>query len=201
MVLFNPDKDSDLTVNVTTTTGTTSVTVPAGSLFKYTMPSNSAAQFDSSDGRDFSAISVVDDEGSTHDWGFTLLPTKSLATILKVGWAPGCDPTSTLCPSPDSSRNYSPVWVTAGAESVTLNIDYNDDGNISPPDATITLTPYTFARIKDPDGDQTGMRIWSADGETLLAAAWGQDPSGAPGARARSRHGDHSTADSGHHCR
>ncbi len=39
VVLFNPDKDSDLTVDVTTTTGTTPVTVPAGSLFKYTMPS------------------------------------------------------------------------------------------------------------------------------------------------------------------
>ena len=25
------------------------------------------------------------------------------------------------------------------------------------------------------------MRIWSADGTTLLAAAWGQDPNGAPG--------------------
>jgi uncharacterized repeat protein (TIGR01451 family) len=164
VLLYNPDVTS-LSVNVTTTTGVTTVTVPPVGLFRYIMPLNSAARFASTDGRPFFAIANIDDEGQNYDWGHTLLPASTLAPAVKVGWAPG---------SSDGTADYSPIWVTA-ASPTTLNVDWNDDGVV---DQTVVITQaFQSVRLRDPDRDQTGARIFTTDG-TLIAAAWGQDPNG-----------------------
>jgi uncharacterized repeat protein (TIGR01451 family) len=158
-----------LSVDVTTTGGTTNVNVPAGGLFRYTMPMNSGALFESTDGRDFFAIANSDDEDQIAEWGHSLLPAANLAPAVKVGWAPG-----QVAPGPPPALNASPIWVTA-ASATTLNVDWDDDGTV---DATVPITtPFESVRLFDTsDGDQTGARIFTTDG-TLIAAAWGQDAS------------------------
>ncbi|MGH9334060.1 MAG: hypothetical protein ACRD21_09950, partial [Vicinamibacteria bacterium] len=163
VLLYNPHA-TQLDVNVTTTGGTTTVSIPAGGLFRFTMPSNSGALFESTDGRTFFAIANSDDEGQRSEWGHSLLPAVNLAPAVKVGWAPG-----SLNPA---AENSSPIWVTA-ASATTLNVDWDDDGTV---DATVPIAAFQSVRLFDTDGDQTGARIFTTDG-TLIAAAWGQDPS------------------------
>ena len=172
--LFNPHS-TDLTINVATPSGTSPVTVLAGGVTKFIMPGptpSSGAGFTSSDGRTFFALAAADDERSTHDWGHTVLPESSLSIDLKVGWAPGSDGTN----------NSSPVWITSRT-ATTVCADFDDNGV---PDQTFALTPYQSLKIYDPDGDQSGLRVFSTTDSTctaaspkdgaLLAGAWGQDP-------------------------
>jgi hypothetical protein len=63
--LYNPHATS-LTVNADTLSGTTPITIPAGSTATYVMPSNSGGRFSSSDGRPFQALSGVDTELESH---------------------------------------------------------------------------------------------------------------------------------------
>ncbi|MGB5476132.1 MAG: DNRLRE domain-containing protein, partial [Thermoanaerobaculia bacterium] len=174
VVLFNPHS-TNLTVNVTTPSGSSPLTVSAGGVAKFIMPgpaSSSGAGFTSSDGRTFFALAAADDERSTHDWGHTVLPESSLSIDLKVGWAPGSD----------GAEISSPVWITART-ATTVCADFDDDGV---PDQTFPLSAYESLKIYDPDGDQTGLRVFSTTDATctaaspkngaLLAGAWGQDP-------------------------
>ncbi|MCP4201632.1 MAG: DUF11 domain-containing protein, partial [bacterium] len=110
----------------------------------------------------FYALSTIDYDDTTNDWGFSLTPEDFLATAAAVGWAPG---------SSDLTENGSPVWVTAEADT-TLFVDYDGD-SIS--DASFPLNRLESLRIRDADNDQTGMRIWTENG-TRIAAAWGQEP-------------------------
>lgn len=167
VLLYNPQA-TPLNVNATTTGGTTALVVPAGGLTRFTMPVNSGALFQSTDGRAFFAIASIDDEGQAHDWGHTLLPASTLAPAVKVGWGVGsADP---------AAENSSPIWVTA-ASPTTLNIDWNDDGTV---DQTVAIAQaLQSVQLRDTsDNDQTGARIFTTDG-TFIAAAWGQDPNGA----------------------
>jgi uncharacterized repeat protein (TIGR01451 family) len=167
VLLYNPHATA-LSVDVSTTGGTSTVVVPAGGIFRYTMPLNSGALFQSTDGRNFFAISSSDDEGQRSEWGHSLLPAVNLAPAVKVGWAPG-----QIAPGPPPAENSSPIWVTA-ASATTLNVDWDDDGTV---DATVPITPFQSVRLFDTsDGDQTGARVFTTDG-TLIAAAWGQDAS------------------------
>jgi uncharacterized repeat protein (TIGR01451 family) len=168
VILYNRHPTA-LSVDVTTTAGTSTVNVPAGGVFQYTMaPLNSGALFESTDGRDFFAIANSDDNEQLAEWGHSLLPASSLAPAVKVGWAPG-----QVAPGPPPALNASPVWVTA-ATATTLNVDWNDDGTV---DATVPIAAFESVRLFDTsDGDQTGARIFTTDG-TLIAAAWGQDAS------------------------
>ena len=163
VILYNP-YTTDLDIDVTTRTTTSVVTVPAGGLQRYTMPLDEGARFESQDGRDYVAIAAIDDESNIHDWGYTLLPTTSLASAVKVGWAPGSDDIA--------NQNSNPIWVTA-EQDTTLLIDYDDDGT---DDTTRVVAAFESVKIFDPDGDQTGMRI-RTDNDVLISAAYGQDPS------------------------
>ncbi len=177
-VLYNPG-GSALTVTVNFQGGSTTVNVPAGSTATYTMP-NSGAQF--SAGSNFYATVLVDYDGTTHDWGFTLVPETRLSTAAVVGWGPGADGT------PTPATNYSPVWVTSEG-ATTLYVDYDGDpttGTLTDPngdqyDTAVPLVAFESVRLRDPaDGDQTGMKVYTLDGDRI-AVAYGQDPQGAPG--------------------
>lgn len=171
---FNP-ATTGITVNVTTLAGSAVFNVPAGGTYQYQVPKNSGARFASDGDVPFFAIAVVGANPSAnnvHDWGFSLVPEGNLTTIGICGWGPG---------SSDLSRNGSPVWVTAVADTL-LYVDYDGDKagpQVDPQgdacDAILSLQALESRTIYDPDGDQTAMRVYTADG-TLITAAWGQDP-------------------------
>ena len=175
-VLYNPDT-SPLTVNYETyPSGSGNFSVPAGGTYEFQMPTGSGAHFYTS-GSPFFAICLMDYDGSTHDWGFTLLPESALTTVAAVGWGPG---------SSNLSENGSPVWVTPTANT-RIYVDYDGDqtsGSLQDPndlwyDVHYDLTTLQSQRVFDnTDNNQTGMRLYTVDG-TLITAAWGQDPDNA----------------------
>ena len=162
-------EDAELFIATGTSTLTTStVNVPANSLSFFRMPVDSGARFTSTGGEDFFAISTVDYNNTSSDWGFTLLPSPQLTTAVVAGWAPGRNPASGVNPT----ENGSPIWVTAAA-ATTLRIDYDGDGTF---DVTgVPINELQSLTIFDPnDQDQNGMVIESETG-VLITAAWGQD--------------------------
>ncbi|MBK7954619.1 MAG: DUF11 domain-containing protein [Candidatus Accumulibacter sp.] len=110
-----------------------------------------------------------------------------------VGLGLGRDPNSNVNPG----QNGSPVWVTTvgnGETLATIYVDYNGDNltNSGPVltdpngfhyDAILSLKELERARVFDPDGNQTGMLLYSLDPNIKLAAAWGEDPLSASTAR------------------
>ena len=170
----------------------TSINVPARGVNWIAIPDGTGSHFYSSGGENFYAIATIDSdyEEYMHDWGFALLPESQLTSqITMVGFAPGENPFE------PSGTNTSPVWITAGyrqgssgSGSVMVCVDYDGDGGsqIDPNgmayDASTTVNELGLAKLYDPDGDQTGMRVWVCDGsDAVLAGAWGQDPNNAVG--------------------
>ncbi len=178
--LYNPDT-SPLTVFYDTrTTRATSVTVPAKGTAFVTMPTgNSGANFYTNNGKTFYAVSAIDADATSNqafDWSYGLIPASSLTTKFVLGWAPGTSETGSI------TANGSPVWVTAPNDT-TIYINYN--GTTSAPltapngekyDVAYSLKALESYRIFDPDRDQTGLTAFTTDG-TVIAAAWGEDPS------------------------
>jgi uncharacterized repeat protein (TIGR01451 family) len=172
-VIYNPNT-AVITVTYESLTGTGTFDVPAGGIFEFQMPTNSGAHFYTTDSSTFSAICAVDYHGTTHDWGFTLLPEDALTTSALVGWGPGTS---------DLTANGSPVWLTAVADT-TVYVDYDGDpstGPLTDPrgdnyDVAYSVTALESLRVFDnTDNNQTGMRLYTLDGNKITAA-WGQDP-------------------------
>ncbi|RDE49654.1 MAG: hypothetical protein DVS81_15300, partial [Candidatus Accumulibacter meliphilus] len=123
------------------------------------------------------------------DWGFDLVPESSLTSQVLVGLGLGRDPNSNAQPG----QNGSPVWITPagnGDTPVTIYVDYNGDnqGAYTDPngfhyDTTLSLKELERARVFDPDGNQTGMLLYTLTPGVKLAAAWGEDPLSASIAR------------------
>ncbi len=217
---LNVNYDYRTTAGILTTT---TLPVPgglAGGYLKQVLPDGSGAHFYTTDpdgagpqsAPDFYAISTTNStSGNSNgagnqgwDWGFDLVPDSSLTTQVLIGLGLGRDPTSSVRPN----ENGMPVWVTPvgnGETPVIIYVDYNGDNltNSGPVktdvngfhyDTTLTLKELERAKVFDPDGDQTGMLLYTlsttlgsdgiagtADDVTLpvnvkLAAAWGQDP-------------------------
>ncbi len=218
--VLNVNYDYRTTAGVLTTA---TLSVPggaAGGYLKQVLPDGSGAHFYTNDpdgagplsAPDFYAISTTNStSGNSNgagnqgwDWGFDLVPESSLTTQVLVGLGLGRDPTSSVRPN----ENGMPAWVTPvgnGETAVIIYVDYNGDNltNSGPVktdangfhyDTTLTLRELERAKVFDPDGDQTGMLLYTlsttpgldgiagtADDVTLpvkvkLAAAWGQDP-------------------------
>ncbi|HXF63244.1 MAG TPA: hypothetical protein VNK95_16575, partial [Caldilineaceae bacterium] len=172
------------------------LTVPAGGTLANDLPDGTGAAFVAPDGRPFAAIAVIDttsSDRSSADWGFDLIPEKRLTAQTLIGWGAGRDPDSPVNPT----ENSSPVWVmpvlaNGGPPTVRLCADYNGDGvgpltdaNGFQYDQHFILPEFANAKIRDADGDQTGMLVYVCDPNPAqpsgarLAAAWGQDPDGA----------------------
>jgi len=165
------------------------INVPSGTTVWVEIPSGTGSHFYTNSGAAFYAIATIGSDGETliHDWGFGLIPETQLTPqITMVGFAPGQDPTYTGV----STSNTAPVWLTGNYPSgsafsgnITVCVDYNGDGggfvdaNGVAYDVSFPLTPLGQLKITDPDGDQTGMRIWVCDNsDAFVAGAWGQDP-------------------------
>jgi uncharacterized repeat protein (TIGR01451 family) len=148
------------------------------------MPLNSGAHFWTTSGAPFLAVGTMDSSttgaNQTFDWGYTLIPESWLTTDMAVGWAPG---TGGGCTS--GTCNGSPVWVTA-LQPTTIYVKYDGNTSAGPNtapnglkyDVAYAVTAFESKRIFDPDKDQTGLRIFTADG-TLITGAWGEDPTAA----------------------
>jgi len=177
--VYNPDQTNAITVNYQTKAGAGSFSVAAKGTHRYEMPLQSGAHFWTS-GANFLAVGTMDSSTTgadqTFDWGYTLVPDTWLTTAFVVGWAPGTGD------SPISG-NGSPVWVTA-VRPTTIYVKY--DGNVTSGgvgtapngltyDVAYALSSFESRQIYDPDKNQTGMRVYTADG-TLITGTWGEDP-------------------------
>ena len=179
--LFNPSTNA-INIEYNTRVSSGSVTVPGtNGVLQFQMPVKSGASFSCSAGQNFFAICTVGANAASdtaYNWGFTLVPKGALTTEATVGWGPG---------SADGTVNGNPVWVTTLANT-RVYIDYrgDHDGPLTDPagnhyDVSYDLAALQSQTVYDPSKNQTGMRVYTADG-TLLTAAWGEDPDvAAPG--------------------
>ena len=182
--IYNPSQSSAITVTYETAGSTGSFSVAAKGTYRFVVPLNSGAHFHSTNGGQFLPVGTMDSSATganqTYDWGYTLVPDTWLTTNLAVGWAPG---TGGGCTS--GTCNGSPVWITA-LEPTTIYVKYNGDVTTGPNtapngykyDVAYAVTTFESKRIFDPDKDQTGLRVFTADG-TLITGAWGEDPTAA----------------------
>lgn len=208
--LYNPH-DSAMTVRAMTRNGSGSkskivsepVTIKARSMVRVNVKDGYGARYVSDDGRTFYGLAAIDATGTrksnggygdnrTWDWGFALIPDEALTKQVVVGLGLGRDPTSSVRPS----ENGAPIWVCPvgnGDTRTRVYVDYDGDpltGRAADPygnkyDKSYDLRELQSVQIYDPDGDQTGMLVYTLDKGVKLAAAWGEDPAtatgGAPG--------------------
>lgn len=143
----------------------------------------------------FNAIGTVDADdvrgnggggaGTNNAWdgGFTLVTRASLTTQVQVSLGIGRDPYSSVNPT----ENGNPVWITTsgnGDTASTVYVDYNGDlaGPLVDPNGNRYDVAYSLRELQqqilyDPDGDQSGMVVYSLDPGVRIAAVWAQDPS------------------------
>ncbi|MDJ0791011.1 MAG: SdrD B-like domain-containing protein [Acidimicrobiia bacterium] len=167
------EKSTSIDVDVRGPSGIlATLTIGANAVARYTPPANTAVELTSSDGAFYAlgAIGTGSPSGSsTHDWGYTLVPTSVLTPSVVIGWAPGNS-------SSPPTANYSAVWV-AGTAATTVYVDYDADGT---PDTSFASSAYASTPVTDPnDNDMSGARIYTTDG-TTITAAYGQNPAAAP---------------------
>ncbi len=184
--LFNPHA-SAIDIHYQTMSASGTLNVPAGQVIRHEMPQGSGARFYTTGAVPpaFMGLGAVDTDqtpssnNSSYEWGFTLIPRSNLTGAIKVGYAPGAS-------DQPISGNGSPAWVIA--ESATrLYVDYDGDlatGPLTDPngnkyDYHVDVQALQSVRVYDNnDNDQTGLRVYTADG-TKITAAWGQDPTAA----------------------
>ena len=202
--LYNPGA-SPITVNYdyrNSLTGyaTASVTVPAGGNARVAMsPASGTTHYGAyrfyTTGANpplFYAMSVIDaDEaasgGNNQNWdgGFTLVGRPSLTTQVLLSLGIGRDPYSATNPT----ENGNPMWITTSgnghtAERVYVDFDGDNAGPLGDPngnryDVHYDLLELQQQKIFDPDGDQSGMLVYTLNPAVRIAAAWGQDPTAA----------------------
>lgn len=181
MYVYNPYGGA-MTLNLTTDAGSIApVVIASGGITLVTLPINSGILVEAEVGGapvDFLPIILADADGNAavHDWGFAMFPVSGLSTTILVGWGPGAN-------QDPITDNYNPLWVAAAADTI-LYVSYNGGGANTAPngqqyDIAITVSALESVRIYDPDNDQTGMRVFTADG-TRISGAYGQDADTAP---------------------
>lgn len=183
LYLYNP-QTSSIPITVTTASGSTNYTVPAGQVLNPApfLAPNQPARVTST--ATFAAIAATGTregaQGQDFDWGYSLVPARLLSSSINVGWAPGSQNLS--------NATYNPVWVTAtGATTLYVDLDGdpttgpNLDPNGSRYDNAYTITgALNLVKVVDTsDNDMTGARIYTTNGVTI-ASVYGEDPSTAP---------------------
>jgi uncharacterized repeat protein (TIGR01451 family) len=197
--LYNP-ATSPITVDYAYRSGATAyttanVTVPAGGNARVALSpagtGHSGAYRFYTTGENppvFYAMSAVDADNTSSsqnqafDGGFTLVGQPSLTTQVLLSLGIGRDPYSATNPS----ENGNPLWVTTagnGHTPATVYVDYNGDNagalidtNGNKYDVSFNVRELEQLKLFDPDGDQSGMLVYTLDPSVKLAAAWAQDP-------------------------
>ncbi len=173
---YNPS-GSAITINVSWSSGSTSVNIPANSSGSYQHTQDSGYKFASTNGTNFTATTIIDDgaNNSYSDWAVIMVAEERLTNFSSIAWAPGSQ--NNL-----PTENYNPIWVTPTANT-TVYAKY--DGNLTatgpnmtsfglPYDVSFSTTALQSLRILNPSGDQTGMTIFTES--TPFAAVYGQNP-------------------------
>ncbi len=198
--LYNPGT-SEITVSYayrssTSAYTTATISVPAGGNRRVTLTSPRAYRFYTT-GAPFYAFCAVDGASSTttsnqaYDGGFSLLSQSTLSTQVQVSLGIGRDPYSATNPT----ENGNPVWITTAGNEHTLEtvyVDYNGDkaGPLTDPEGNAYDVAYSLRELQqqqifDPDGDQSGMVVYTLNPAVRIAAVWAQNPAnataGAPG--------------------
>jgi uncharacterized repeat protein (TIGR01451 family) len=165
--------------DVTGLVGAPVVVAPGASAF-FDVTTNTGTRLFTVGGEDFLAIGTHDQQGTTHDWGFSLQPVAELSQIALVGLGVG---NSNEPPSGGAGAgNFSPIFVTALGTTI-LQVDRDGDGTV---DQTIPMVRLQTVRLRDTltsDNDNSGMRIYTLNG-VLISTTWGEDgtaPTGVPG--------------------
>lgn len=171
--LYNPSA-GPLAITATTFFTRTVVTIPAGSVIRYTTSPTGGMSI--ATGLHFAAtlpfygLAVID-PSSAREWGYPLFPSISLTTQELIGWGPGNNR-----PTPDGHQSL--VYVTALSPTI-LNVRYND-GVIQ----TFPITPLAEIGITvplaNPVKDLTGALLYTTDG-TPFKSVWGQAPNAPAG--------------------
>lgn len=176
--VFNPSgKAFDVTQESKAGIGNITKSIPAGGTNYFDITANTGTRLFSPNKEEFAAAGTHDQQGTTHDWGFSLQPVPALSQIAIVGLGVG---NSSNPPSGDT--NTSPIFVTALADT-KLFVDHNNDGTV---DQTVSMKRLESVRLRDTtdnDSDNSGMRVYTNDG-TLISVVWGEDgsaPTGSPG--------------------
>lgn len=176
---FYNSSDTPMTLKWEAGTGQSgAIEIPAKGINFLTLNQAAGYEFESEDGRTYTAIAVVDadNEGRDYDWAYPLVPVERLTNFASIAWAPG---------SNDLSANYNPIWVTP-TKNTTIYVKWDGDitsntGNISPCgipfDANYPVGRLQSLKLYDNssnDNDQSGASIYTCDG-TTFSAVWGQD--------------------------
>ena len=194
--LYNPGT-APITVsydyrNSATSYVTGTISVPAGGNARVNMLPKGAGhsgayRFYTTGGENFYAMSAIDADATTGnnqawDGGFTLVGRPSLTTQVLLSLGIGRDPYSTELPN----ENGNPLWITtsgSGHAATRVYVDFNGDatGPLTDPngnsyDVHHDLRPLEQLTILDPDGDQSGMLVYTLNPDVRIAAAWAQDP-------------------------
>jgi hypothetical protein len=111
----------------------------------------------------FWAIGEYDTGNTARNWGFSLIPAKTLTTEYIVSWAPG---TSDAAPT----ANGSPIYISPIQNNTTVFVDYSPAVGVA--EATFTLNRLQVQKVRDPDNVNTGMRVWATAPFTIV---WGED--------------------------
>ena len=177
--LYNPH-DDPITITYETRTGSGSFDIPSKTTRSYSngtggyVPQNSSVYLKGTDV--FWGISTIDAEGTTHDWGYSLVPAFLLENEHFLGWAPGAyeDPITA------DDRGDSGVYVAAAQDNIILYVDYDGDGydEAGDGDQSFSLSRLETLYVYDPyDGDMSNANVF-ATGPYVMA--YGQNPDIAP---------------------
>ncbi len=184
--IFNPHIGFSIDVNVTDSSGTTTITVPANSTTAQTIPDFSTVRMTSTD--TFWGITAYDYSTPASDWGHSWLASRYLTTNYTVSYAPG----NYIVP-PDA--NYNAVYIAPTQDNTRILVDFDNDdlfdevdldgdgvadaGAADPscdpatPNCLYTYNVLSSMPVFDPsDFDNTGTRILT---NKPVAVAWGQE--------------------------
>ena len=196
--ILNPDQLSAIDVNITDSSGTFSVNLPANSMrsMQDITPTGRDIAPDSTvritSDRTFWGITAYDYGSPSNDWGHSWLAKKFLTRAYTVGHAPQ---NSDIANQPDL---FNPVYVAATADNTLVYFDLDNDGvydqvdlngdgvadsDASTPDNSYRLNTPSALMAFEPnpatsDREMTGTRIIA---NKPIAVSWGQETDLAPG--------------------
>lgn len=174
ILLHNPNSTA-ITINWETRADSGSFTIdPYESVFfqektgSY-VPSDSGVYLKGS--QVFWGVSDVDNDSSTRDWAYSLVPAYLLDKEQFLSWSPGCwadtdTTTNFTCANTAGNRDDNGVFLTPAQDNTTIFVDLDNNGTV---DYTYTLDRLEVQYVYDAtDGDLTGAHIW-ATGPYVLA--------------------------------
>lgn len=173
LYLHNPHAAA-ITIDYSSTSLSGSFNIPANSTVSFQaatgswVPTNTALYLKGSDV--FWGVSTVDVEGSTHDWGYSLVPAFMLSDEHFMGWAPGSEPVGV-----GGSADNSGIFIATAQDNVRVFVDTDNDLTA---DQTFDLDRLQSQYVFDAaDGDMSQANIWATGPYTV---AYGQNPDTSP---------------------